>query len=175
MSESQAGADEIFLAALELSSLEERTKYLDKVCGDNPDLRQRVQRLLDAHPEVGEFMESPAVDVAATIDQPEIAERPGATIGRYKLLQQIGEGGFGVVFMAEQQTPVVRRVALKVIKPGMDTKEVVARFEAERQALALMNHPNIANVLDGGATESGRPYFIMELVRGIPISVSRSA
>jgi WD40 repeat protein/serine/threonine protein kinase/tetratricopeptide (TPR) repeat protein len=170
MSQSQPNVDEIFLAALELSSTEERAKYLNVVCGEDADLRRRVERLLDAHPKVDEFMESPAVDVAATVAQPEIAERPGTIIGRYKLLQQIGEGGFGVVFMAEQQEPVIRRVALKVIKPGMDTKEVVARFEAERQAVALMDHPNIANVLDAGATDSGRPYFIMELVKGIPIT-----
>jgi len=98
-----------------------------------------------------------------------LVEPIGTTIGRYKLLQKIGEGGFGVVFMAEQQEPVERRVALKVIKAGMDTRQVVARFEAERQALALMDHPNIAKVLDAGATTSGRPYFVMELVRGLPI------
>ena len=97
-------------------------------------------------------------------------EKPGTVIGRYKLLEQIGEGGFGVVFMAEQEEPVRRKVALKIIKPGMDTKEVIARFEAERQALAMMDHPNIAKVLDAGATESGRPYFVMELVRGVPIT-----
>src|SRR4051812_9682190 len=99
-----------------------------------------------------------------------IAEGPGARIGPYKLLQEIGEGGFGVVYMAEQQEPVRRKVALKIIKPGMDSKEVIARFESERQALALMDHPNIARVLDAGATESGRPYFVMELVRGVPIT-----
>ena len=109
------------------------------------------------------------LEMAATKDLA-VAEGPGTVIGRYKLLQQIGEGGFGVVFMAEQQEPVRRKVALKVIKPGMDTKEVIARFEAERQALALMDHPNIARVFDAGATESGRPYFVMELVRGIPIT-----
>ena len=97
-------------------------------------------------------------------------ERPGAEIGPYKLLQQIGEGGFGVVFMAEQERPIRRKVALKIIKPGMDTREVVARFEAERQALALMEHTNIARVLDAGTTSSGLPYFVMELVRGIPIT-----
>ena len=99
-----------------------------------------------------------------------IAERPGAMVGRYKLLEEIGEGGMGAVYLAEQREPVRRKVALKIIKPGMDTKEVVARFEAERQALALMDHPNIAHVLDGGATDSGRPYFVMELVRGMPIT-----
>src|SRR5947209_5251829 len=114
-------------------------------------------------------MESPAV-VDHTVDMPAIAEGPGTTIGHYKLLQKIGEGGFGVVYMAEQQQPVRRTVALKIIKPGMDTREVIARFESERQALALMDHPNIARVLDAGATASGRPYFVMELVKGVPIT-----
>ena len=115
------------------------------------------------------FMEQPPQDVDATVDVP-IGERPGTVIGPYKLLEQIGEGGFGVVFMAEQTQPVRRKVALKVIKPGMDTRQVIARFEAERQALAIMDHPNIAKVLDGGATASGRPYFVMELVKGVPIT-----
>ena len=119
--------------------------------------------------EVGSFLDGPAVAIAPTIDQPS-AEKPGMTIGRYKLLQEIGEGGMGVVYMAEQREPVRRKVALKIIKPGMDTREVVARFEAERQALAMMDHPNIAHVLDGGATESGRPYFVMERVQGMPIT-----
>src|SRR5205823_9869089 len=108
-------------------------------------------------------MERPAAALVGTQDGPPAAEGPGAAVGPYKLLEQIGEGGFGIVFMAEQQHPLRRRVALKVIKPGMDTKQVIARFEAERQALALMNHPNIARVLDGGETASGRPYFVMEL------------
>ena len=99
-----------------------------------------------------------------------IGEKPGDRIGRYKLLQQIGEGGYGVVYMAEQEEPVRRQIALKIIKPGMDTKSVMARFEAERQALALMDHPNIAKVFDAGATESGRPYFVMELVKGVKIT-----
>src|SRR5262249_31073161 len=105
-----------------------------------------------------------------TIDQPPETEDPGTVIGPYKLLEPIGEGGMGVVYMAEQTRPMRRKVALKIIKPGMDTKQVIARFEAERQALALMDHPNIARVLDAGGTERGRPYFVMELVRGIPIT-----
>src|SRR5579864_6732302 len=105
-----------------------------------------------------------------TIDEAHLPERPGTIIGPYKLLEQIGEGGFGVVFMAEQTEPVRRKVALKILKPGMDTRQVVARFEAERQALAIMDHPNIAKVHDGGQTGSGRPYFVMELVRGTPIT-----
>jgi len=112
-----------------------------------------------------------AVEESVTIRLalPPIAEKPGDKIGRYKLLQQIGEGGCGVVYMADQEEPIKRRVALKVIKPGMDTKEVLGRFEAERQALAMMDHPNIAKVFDAGATETGRPFFVIELVRGIPI------
>jgi serine/threonine protein kinase len=126
---------------------------------------------LSAQPKVGSFLESPApgANFPATIGQP-ITEKPGTQIGPYKLLQQVGEGGMGVVYMAEQKKPVKRRVALKIIKPGMDTRQVIARFEAERQALALMEHPNIARVLDAGATDSGRPYFVMELVNGVPIT-----
>src|SRR5207253_6768877 len=130
---------------------------------------QRVEALLRAYDDAGSFMQGPAPAGAGTVDEP-LTERPGTVIGPYKLLEQIGEGGFGVVFMAEQQHPVRRKVALKVIKPGMDTRQVVARFEAERQALAMMDHTNIARVLDASATDSGRPYFVMELVRGIPIT-----
>src|SRR5206468_3395445 len=121
--------------------------------------------LLKASEQAGSFLESPAPALGTTVDEL-LAERPGGLIGPYKLLEQIGEGGFGVVFLAEQLHPVRRQVALKVLKPGMDTKEVVARFEAERQALALMDHPNIARVFDAGTTESGRPFVVMELVRG---------
>ena len=113
--------------------------------------------------------ESPTAEPAVTVDQP-VIERPGVMIGPYKLREQVGEGGMGVVFVAEQEQPVRRKVALKIIKPGMDTKEVIARFEAERQALALMDHPNIAKVFDAGMTDSGRPYFVMELIRGVPIT-----
>ena len=134
------------------------------------DLRRRVERLLEAQPKVGGFLDSPAVGPTLNLPSPQEMEGPGTVIGPYKLLEQIGEGGMGVVYMAEQTQPVRRKVALKVIKPGMDTKQVIARFEAERQALAMMDHPNIAKVLDAGATESGRPYFVMELVRGIPIT-----
>ena len=111
-----------------------------EVCADDSDLRHRVERLLRASADAGSFLESPAADPHPTIDRP-IAEQPGDTIGPYKLLQQIGEGGFGVVYMADQTEPVKRRVALKIIKPGMDTRQVIARFEAERQALAMMDHP----------------------------------
>ena len=171
MDPDKASPDDIYFAALEKADGEERSAYLDDVCGVNAPLRARVERLLSAQPKVASFLESPAPGIGAlpTIDQ-RITETPGATIGCYKLLEQIGEGGFGVVFMAEQQEPVRRKVALKIIKPGMDTKEVIARFEAERQALAIMDHPNIAKMLDGGVTESGRPYFVMGLVRGVPIT-----
>jgi eukaryotic-like serine/threonine-protein kinase len=148
-----------------------RTAYLEKACAGDSALRRRVDLLLQAHQRAGNFLGEPATGSPA-VDPQGIAagEKPGDRIGNYKLLQQIGEGGCGVVFMAEQQEPVRRRVALKVVKPGMDTKSVIARFEAERQALALMNHPNIAQVFDAGATQSGRPYFVMELVRGIKIT-----
>jgi serine/threonine protein kinase/formylglycine-generating enzyme required for sulfatase activity len=154
----------IFEAAIEKGSPEERAAYLSQACGSSSGLRQGVEALLAAHERLGD------IPVSATVDAPAVTERPGTLIGPYKLLQQIGEGGFGVVFMAEQSEPIRRKVALKVLKPGMDTRHVVARFEAERQALALMDHPNIAHVFDGGATASGRPYFVMELVRGIPIT-----
>jgi serine/threonine-protein kinase len=160
---------EIFEAALEMPP-EERRAYLDGACGENTALRQRLRALLGKHDHAGSFLEKPAVDVRATVDEQPISERPGTIIGSYKLLEQIGEGGFGVVFMAEQMQPVRRKVALKVLKPGMDTRQVVARFEAERQALALMDHPNIARVFEGGETASGRPYFVMELVKGLPIT-----
>src|SRR6266516_2783242 len=160
----------IFAAALALPP-EQRAACLDQACGGDAALRQRVETLLKAHA-AGAFLEEPAAPVASHTLQifPPVSERAGDRIGRYKLLQQIGEGGCGVVYMAEQDEPVQRRVALKVIKLGMDTKQVIARFEAERQALALMDHPNIAKVLDGGATDTGRLYFVMELVRGIKIT-----
>ena len=155
--------ESVFNAALEKGSIVERAAYLDGACSSDPDLRSRVDVLLNAHDEAGKFLEPPP-----TINSG--GEAAGSVIGRYKLLQEIGEGGFGVVYMAEQLEPLRRKVALKIIKLGMDTKQVVARFETERQALALMDHPNIARVLDAGATDSGRPYFVMELVRGIPIT-----
>jgi WD40 repeat protein/serine/threonine protein kinase len=150
----------------------ERARFLDGVCGGDVSLRLRVEALLTAQPETKD-------DLGPTVDDPKahisasaivVEEGPGAVIGRYRLLEKIGEGGFGAVYVAEQKEPVKRRVALKIIKLGMDTKQVVARFESERQALALMDHPNIAKVLDAGATATGRPYFVMELVRGIPIT-----
>ncbi len=157
----------IFLEAIEKEE-SERGAFLEKACGDDHRLRSEVEALLVAH----QRLPTPnKVNVAPppTLDEP-ITERAGTVIGHYKLLEQIGEGGFGVVFMAEQTTPVKRKVALKVLKAGMDTKQVVARFEAERQALAVMDHSNIAHVYDGGVTKSGRPYFVMELVKGMPIT-----
>jgi serine/threonine protein kinase len=158
----------IFNAAVKLSP-DQRPAYLDRACGADPDLRHEVESLLKAHDASRGILPDPPTRPATTEDYEPIAERPGTVIGPYRLMEQIGEGGFGLVFVAEQQHPVRRKVALKVIKPGMDTRDVVARFEAERQALALMDHPNIARVFDGGATESGRPYFVMELVKGVPI------
>jgi serine/threonine protein kinase len=158
---------EIFAAALHQEDAADRAAYLDDACAADGALRQRVESLLAEHQQLGSFME--VAPSEATIDQP-VSERPGTQIGPYKLLQQIGEGGMGVVYMAEQSEPVQRKVALKVIKPGMDSRQVVARFEAEKQALALMDHINIARVLDAGTTEAGRPYFVMELVHGVPIT-----
>jgi eukaryotic-like serine/threonine-protein kinase len=156
-------------AALKLAA-EQRGPYLDRACAGDLQMRHRVQLLLDASDRAGTFMREPAAPGRTIALAPSPAEKPGDRIGRYKLLEQIGEGGCGLVYVAEQEEPVRRRVALKVIKLGMDTKQVIARFDAERQALALMDHPNIARVLDAGATEKGRPYFVMELVRGIKIT-----
>jgi serine/threonine protein kinase/WD40 repeat protein len=159
----------VFEAALKLSGAE-RAAYVEQACAADPGLRSRVERLLAAFERAGGFMSQPvAPDRTARFPFPP-TEKPGDKIGRYKLLEQIGEGGCGLVYVAEQQEPVRRRVALKVIKLGMDTKQVIARFEAERQALAMMDHPNVAKVFDAGATETGRPYFVMELVRGIKIT-----
>ncbi len=174
---------EIFAAALRITDAADRAAFLGTACAGDADLRQRVESLLAEQDKLGSFLALP--DGPPTTDPPPV-ERPGTQIGPYKLLQQIGEGGFGIVFMAEQTEPVRRRVALKVIKPGMDTRQVIARFEAERQALAVMDHPNIAKVLDAGEVgqasslpeqwqagslpHPGRPYFVMELVRGVPIT-----
>jgi eukaryotic-like serine/threonine-protein kinase len=203
---------DIFMAALDIESADGRLAFLNEACGNDGTLRSRVEALLASHSNAGTFLDAPAFDTPAFAFEP-VAERAGTVIGPYRLLEQIGEGGFGVVYLAEQTQPVRRKVALKIIKPGMDTKEVIARFEAERQALALMDHPNIAKVLDAGTTgdrlrtaaqqregdgergrwgESdrqacsrvaqspplplspsssvGRPYFVMELVQGVPIT-----
>jgi serine/threonine protein kinase/Flp pilus assembly protein TadD len=160
----------VFFAALEKGAPQERAAYLAEACAGDADLRRRVEKMLAAQAQAGSFLEQPALSRALTVDEQAVSERPGTVIGPYKLMEQIGEGGMGLVFVAEQQQPVRRKVALKVIKPGMDTRQVVARFEAERQALALMDHPHIAKVLDGGETSGGRPYFVMELVKGVAIT-----
>jgi WD40 repeat protein/serine/threonine protein kinase len=173
----------VFLSAVEQPAAD-RAALLDRECGTDAELRQRVEALLKAHDEPGSLLPNPAVNPAATVDSKPGAfrdeseqdharvprETAGSRIGPYKLLQQIGEGGMGSVWMAEQLEPIRRKVALKVIKAGMDSAQVIARFEAERQALALMDHPNIARVLDAGTTDAGRPYFVMELVKGVPIT-----
>jgi serine/threonine protein kinase/tetratricopeptide (TPR) repeat protein len=194
MVESKPGLRTIFCDALERDSPQEVAAYLDAACGGDAELRAQVEALLKSYHEAGNFLDPPTSQLTETADFSTLTECPGAVIGPYKLLEQIGEGGFGVVFMAEQTEPVRRRVALKIIKPGMDTRQVIARFEAERQALALMDHPNIAKVLDAGTTgevrngewgvrnegishsalptphSAGRPYFVMELVQGVPIT-----
>src|SRR5271157_1270842 len=171
----------VFVEALEIADPEQRSQFLDQACGADHALRQQVEKLLALSQSAGDFFKdcAPALEPAAadagqvlsaaeSALEPEIPETK--CIGPYKLLQKLGEGGYGVVYMAEQEQPIRRRVALKIIKLGMDTRNVIARFEAERQALALMDHPNIARVLDAGATETGRPYFVMELVYGVKIT-----
>jgi len=210
MSDPDPKTEVIFSAALAIEAPEDRAKYLDQACADDQQLRKRLEELMAAYPKVERFLETPAAGQSATVAQPTPIESPGTRIGAYKLLQQIGEGGMGVVYMAEQEEPVRRKVALKIIKPGMDSAQVLARFEAERQALALMDHQNIARVLDAGTTGEGargegretrggrahdaeeiarlasgpaslapgpsplappgRPYFVMELVKGVPIT-----
>ncbi|MBW7906592.1 MAG: serine/threonine-protein kinase [Phycisphaerae bacterium] len=165
---------DVFNDALELPA-GERGAFLDRVCAGNEGLRRKVEDLLAIFEDAPRFMAAPTAsagggEAASAGAGAAVSEGPGSIIGRYKLLQLIGEGGFGSVFMAQQESPVQRRVALKIIKLGMDTRQVIARFEAERQALALMEHPNIARVFDAGATEAGRPYFVMELVRGEPLT-----
>jgi serine/threonine protein kinase/tetratricopeptide (TPR) repeat protein len=192
-------AKAIFLAAIEEHRPGDWPAFLEQACAGDAALRAEVERLLRARAEMGSFHEAPRQTPTTADEEPSsvleslapelgptaleqlqqaldavssypLAEGPGSRIGAYKLLEQIGEGGFGIVFLAEQQEPLRRKVALKVLKPGMDTRQVVARFEAERQALALMDHPNIAHVFDGGATPTGRPYFVMELVKGVPLT-----
>lgn len=180
--------EQALVAAALQKAPEKRASFLDQICGHDPNVRQRIQQLLDDHERAAQAPPptfNPDADQAVspeargtpnelpkcnTLAYQPVMEGPGAAIGPYKLLQQIGEGGFGIVCMAEQTHPVRRMVAVKIVKPGMDTAQVIARFESERQALALMDHPNIARVLDAGATISGRPYFVMELVKGVPIT-----
>jgi serine/threonine protein kinase/Tfp pilus assembly protein PilF len=162
--------ERLFHAAGELRDPAQRVAFLDAACGHDQRLRAEIEDLLRHDDEAGSFLDKPAASGQSTEDYQPITERPGTVIGPYKLMEQIGEGGMGLVFVAEQQAPVRRKVALKIIKPGMDSKQVIARFEAERQALAMMDHQNIAKVFDAGTTESGRPYFVMELVHGTPIT-----
>ncbi len=162
--------ESILADALEIESEAERRQFVERACGGDAELRREVEELIESHVRASGFFERLAVRGPEITTETAPRERPGTVIGPYKLVEQIGEGGFGTVFVAEQRQPVRRQVALKVLKPGMDTAQVVARFEAERQALALMNHPNIAQVFDGGETATGRPYFVMELVKGIPIT-----
>ncbi len=190
MNAQQDKAKSVFLNAVDIASTADRQTYVETECSGDEALRGEVEELLRHHQQLGSFLDSAPCDSPATIDFSSTTEVPGAVIGPYKLLEQIGEGGFGVVWMAEQARPVQRKVALKIIKPGMDSRQVIARFEAERQALALMDHPNIAKVFDGGMTGSSeprtsvsrppppltnvrgseRPYFVMELVKGVPIT-----
>jgi serine/threonine protein kinase len=175
-------ANAIFLNASEIQDPDQRRDFVDQACQDNLQLRECVETLLSASAKAGSFLEGPVPAADATVNfvasgtesestarlsQPAIL---GSQIGPYKLLQELGEGGMGTVYMAEQEQPVRRKIALKLIKPGMDSQEVLARFDAERQALALMEHPNIARVFDAGTTDNGRPYFVMELVKGVPIT-----
>src|SRR6188768_2801865 len=162
---------EIFFEALEMDTPEARAAYLQGACGRDVTLRLKVDELLKEHFSNDSLLAGPALEgERAVVAEPAAEGAPAQMIGRYKLLEKIGEGGFGEVWMAEQREPVKRRVALKIIKLGMDTRQVVARFEAERQALALMDHANIAKVFDAGETDTGRPYFVMELVRGLKIT-----
>jgi serine/threonine protein kinase len=177
MAEASNRQKDIFLKAIDLSSPDERAAFLAQACASDESLRRQVEAMLQAHATPDSFLEKPAAAMGPTIDElPRCpkerggSEGPGTRVGPYKLLQQLGEGGMGVVFLAEQQEPVRRRVALKIIQQGMDSRQIVARFESERQALALMDHPNIAKVLDAGTTDGGRPYVVMELIKGIAIT-----
>ncbi|HEV3439248.1 MAG TPA: serine/threonine-protein kinase, partial [Gemmata sp.] len=164
----EESARSIFLAALERTP-DQWPAFLEEACGSNADLRARVDQLLKAHAAMGSIHAGETAASSVTIDAP-VIEYPNTVIGHYALLEQIGEGGMGTVWLAQQTEPVKRQVAVKLIKAGMDSKQVLARFEAERQALALMDHPNIAKVFEAGATPENRPYFVMELVKGVSIT-----
>ena len=161
---------EIYIAAMCRDDLHDRNRFLDDACGDDPELRERINSLLKHGQQANRFMEDLPLEVLALDEIDGQHNLVGTTIGPYKLCELVGEGGMGEVYVAEQESPLRRTVALKIVKPGMDSKEVMARFEAERQTLALMEHPHIARVIEGGTTEAGRPYFVMELVHGIPIT-----
>ena len=174
MADQPSREEQIVNTALQFATWEERAAYLKGACAGDAALLQRVEALLQAHDQAANSPDPDVTVKSAPSPNPPVAEtlteKPGDRIGRYKLLQEIGEGGMGSVWMAEQTEPVKRNVAIKLIQSGMDGKQALARFEVERQALALMDHPGIARVLDAGTTEAGRPYFVMELVRGIPIT-----
>ncbi len=170
MSNEPINIEEIFNIARQKQTPTERAAYLDEVCRSRPELRKRVEELLKANDAAGSFLEGSALAPDATLEESPTIEGPGTRIGRYELLEMLGEGGMGLVYLAEQKEPVRRKVALKIIKPGMDSRQVIARFEAERQALALLDHSNIARVLDAGTTQAGRPYFVMEYVKGMSIT-----
>ncbi|MBC7855858.1 MAG: serine/threonine protein kinase, partial [Pirellulaceae bacterium] len=171
MAEITDRTESLFAAAVALPTTAQRAALLDRECADNAGLRGRIEALLRAHDRAGHLLDRPVPGGLGQTQAYIPSEQPGTIIaGRYKLLEEIGEGGMGTVWVAEQTEPVRRKVALKLIKAGMDSKSVLARFEAERQALAVMDHPNIAKVFDGGITETGRPYFVMEYVKGVPIT-----
>jgi len=174
MPEKSNPEDDLFEEALLKSSDAERAAFLESACENQPALRARLEIMLEGHLNAAGFLatvpEGGPPQQTMVVAESTGSEQLGRRIGHYKLLQQLGEGGCGIVYLAEQERPVRRRVALKVIKLGMDTRSVIARFEAERQALALMDHPNIAKVFDAGTTDTGRPYFVMELVRGVKIT-----
>ena len=170
MNRKSASIETILSEAVEIAAPDDRLAFIAQACGDDLEMRREVERMAAWHFEATQNFLQPAVqNIRPTVIGTGVA-KVGTNIGPHKLLEQIGEGGMGVVYVAEQTEPIRRRVALKIIKPGMDSRQVVARFEAERQALALMDHPNIATVLDAGVNETGLPYFVMELVRGLPIT-----
>jgi serine/threonine protein kinase len=161
---------ELFIEALRKDGPAARSAFLDVACAANAELRLRVERLLKEHERQERLIQDASPPGAQATVLTSVSEGPGVQIGPYKLLQQIGEGGMGVVFMAEQTEPVERRVAIKIVRLGMESRQVLARFDAERHALAVLDHPNIARVLDAGTTSTGRPYFVMELVKGEPLT-----
>jgi serine/threonine protein kinase len=168
MDQATPGIKTLFGQALDIESDADRAAFVEAACAGNAALRSEIESLLAALHKAGSYLEAPAAP--QTIDISAVQEAVGTVIGPFKIVEHLGEGGMGVVYRAEQTQPIQRQVALKLIKPGFDSRQIVARFEAERQALALMDHPNIAKVLDAGTTPSGQPYFVMELVDGVPIT-----
>ncbi len=169
MTQPRIPIDEIFFEVLRCVSVVESAAYLDRVCAGDLRLRDRIEQLVQAYPEANDFLETPAGAGVTTLHVFEL-ESPGTHIGPYTLVREIGRGGMGIVYLAEQVEPVRRHVAIKIIKPGMDSQQVIARFTAERQILTVLDHPNIARVLDAGITNTGRPYFVMEWIDGLTIT-----